>query len=416
MKRKCALTAFSGILCFSLVSFALVNQTIADGTEQLDIPSIPIAQGSQMTVAGTGLYDLLPGETSDISVEIDAGASIKQVLLYWTGRTWYYDPDPGDEDTITVDTIEIKGERIGGPTPPPTRAPCSTYRADITQVNSIAAWILAGQTSVLPVGGLDFTQHNDGAAVVVIWDDGSTSDIQIKDGNDYAYSRTGYQTEPVNFPIAPSASPRLAELSLIVSDIDVPRPAAADITVNGITTRLDDVFLNNEGNFLDVVELEIPVSPGATNITVQLWSVEVVGKQPASLAWSFAGLELAVPGDHGCTYTQGYWKNHPKDWPTDTLSLFSARKALRILKTPPKKGNAYYILAHQYIAAELNVVNGASIPDEAFEAWIAGQELLEQYQQKKYIPKKTDDRDEAIAIAKILDAYNNGKIGPGHCD
>ena len=27
-----------------------------------------------------------------------------------------------------------------------------------------------------------------------------------------------------------------------------------------------------------------------------------------------------------------------------------------------------------------------------------------------------DEREEAIALAEYLDAFNNGELGPGHCD
>ncbi len=112
----------------------------------------------------------------------------------------------------------------------------------------------------------------------------------------------------------------------------------------------------------------------------------------------------------------GTGKYHPSDWPAEELSLYSKYDAMNILWTPPKKGNAYLILAHQYIGAELNVVNGTSIPDEVLEAWLSAQELLETYMDDGVIPKKSSDRGLAIYLASMLDDYNNGLLGPGHCD
>jgi hypothetical protein len=336
-------------------------------------------------------------------------------LLYWSGRS--DSGDPGASDTIQVNSEDVTGPRIGGPTPIQDNIPSHTYRADITASN----WVTAGAVNVLTVDGLDFNRQNDGAAVVVIWDDGSTTaDIRIADGNDFAYLRFGMQTVPVEFPVQPSYEERMAYVWLIASDVAAPRPNAVNITVGGDTTSLTNVFDDNLGAFLDVVELEVPVPAGVSNVTVQVLSVDDgSGYDPASVAWMFVAWELpGPPADEGCTYTQGYWKNHPEDWPTDTLSIFTDDEAMDILRTPPKKGNAYLILAHQYIAAELNVVNGASIPDDVFAAWLVAQDLLLEYESEGNIDKKDypEDRAWAIDLAGMLDDYNNGRLGPGHCD
>ena len=68
----------------------------------------------------------------------------------------------------------------------------------------------------------------------------------------------------------------------------------------------------------------------------------------------------------------------------------------------------YFILAHQFIAAELNVAAGASIPEDVENAWLAAKAYFE--------GKTTPERNELIKWAGLLDDYNNGKVGPGHCD
>jgi hypothetical protein len=117
--------------------------------------------------------------------------------------------------------------------------------------------------------------------------------------------------------------------------------------------------------------------------------------------------------DDGCTLTQGYWKNHPESWPDG----YDPEELLPILEAPPAGGNATLILAHQYIAALLNVAAGAddsAIADTLAlaEAWFAA-----------YSPDfttavhaSTPEGQEAIALAEILASYNEGHIGPGHCD
>ena len=130
-----------------------------------------------------------------------------------------------------------------------------------------------------------------------------------------------------------------------------------------------------------------------------------------------------------CTYTVGYWKTHSEYGPApydDTWSqLLKGAATLffntevtyyEILNTPPSKGNAYFILAHQYIAAELNELSGATMPDEVVDAFDAAAVLLGGYAgpPPPNIPEGL--RESAISFADTLDQFNNGDIGPGHCD
>jgi len=129
----------------------------------------------------------------------------------------------------------------------------------------------------------------------------------------------------------------------------------------------------------------------------------------------------------GCTLTQGYWKTHSSHGPApyddtwdlrdggDALFLGTGKSYYEILWTVPKGGNAYIILAHQYIAAELNKLNGAYVPPEVQSAMDEAEELLIKYEEKLSIPKKGADREWAIELYELLDDYNNGYIGPGHC-
>ena len=87
----------------------LTSTAIADGTETLGTPGIPIASGTDVIIAGAGLSLVQP---ELINVVIPAGASIKQVLLYWEGR----DNRPIGDDTILLNgAIPVVGTLIGGP-------------------------------------------------------------------------------------------------------------------------------------------------------------------------------------------------------------------------------------------------------------------------------------------------------------
>jgi hypothetical protein len=58
-----------------------------------------------------------------------------------------------------------------------------------------------------------------------------------------------------------------------------------------------------------------------------------------------------------CVLTQGFWKNHPDDWPVDSLYigdvLYTKAQLIAFLKKPVK-GNGMISLGHQLIAAKLN--------------------------------------------------------------
>ena len=74
-------------------------------------------------------------------------------------------------------------------------------------------------------------------------------------------------------------------------------------------------------------------------------------------------VELNCPVANACPLTQGFWKNHPQDWPVTSLMLgtvtYTESQLLTILKTPVK-GDASIDLAHQLIAAKLNLANGSN--------------------------------------------------------
>ena len=69
----------------------------------------------------------------------------------------------------------------------------------------------------------------------------------------------------------------------------------------------------------------------------------------------------ATPTPGGCVLGQGYWKNH-EQWPVNQLQLgnrtYNRQELQSILRQPPR-GNGLVQLAHQEIAAKLNIANGA---------------------------------------------------------
>jgi hypothetical protein len=130
------------------------------------------------------------------------------------------------------------------------------------------------------------------------------------------------------------------------------------------------------------------------------------------------------PPPDGCTLTQGYWKTHSKYGPApydstwavigeDTTFFLSGKTWYQAINASSAGGNAYYILAQQYIAARLNIAAGAGTTS-AVDAALAGATTFF----STYTPSSTlspSVRAQAIAWATTLDNYNNGVTGPGHC-
>ena len=135
-------------------------------------------------------------------------------------------------------------------------------------------------------------------------------------------------------------------------------------------------------------------------------------------------INVSVPCAGGCTLTPGYWKTHSKYGPApyddtwallgeDTVFFLSGQTYYEVLWTPPAGGNAYYILAHAYIAAKLNILNGASSTPEVDMALSWAENFFTSYAPDDKLSKSL--RKEAVKLAGLLDDYNNGYIGPGHC-
>lgn len=68
-------------------------------------------------------------------------------------------------------------------------------------------------------------------------------------------------------------------------------------------------------------------------------------------------------GESDCQKTQGFWKNHPSAWATGNVTLGTVnynQGQLLAIFGQPAAGNGLLILAHQLIAAKLNIAAGAN--------------------------------------------------------
>jgi hypothetical protein len=143
----------------------------------------------------------------------------------------------------------------------------------------------------------------------------------------------------------------------------------------------------------------------------------------------FKNIAEPPPPPAGCTLTQGYWKTHSEHGPApydntwdmlangaDTPFFTTGQTWYEVFHTPVA-GNQYYNLAHQYMAAVLNGLAGASAPQAVLDAITAAETLLANDPAVIGALKGNNAlRKEFVAAAGTLGSYNEGLIGPGHCE
>ena len=130
---------------------------------------------------------------------------------------------------------------------------------------------------------------------------------------------------------------------------------------------------------------------------------------------SSTGALDAVAETGRCTFGAGYWKTHPLAWPArfDPNAIFykSGRRWIDVLRTPPK-GDPYYILAHQFMAAGLNLeqLDPSLRPREIGEPWMIAE--------SGYFTNAAHSdhtRTELIELATLFETFNDGNRGVPPC-
>lgn len=168
----------------------------------------------------------------------------------------------------------------------------------------------------------------------------------------------------------------------------------------------------------DAAPLTLGTLRGAARVLVQGQSTSSVAPlyvQEQEVTGSPCGC-----GPTGCVRTQGYWGNKPNVvWPGDWyrgMNFYSSGLTWQQIYDTPPRGNAYIILADQFMTAVLNRNAGASAPQgvqdvmAAARDWFASGTTL----QTCSTPGSCEQQK---TWAAILDVYNNGFYpgGPPHC-
>ena len=122
---------------------------------------------------------------------------------------------------------------------------------------------------------------------------------------------------------------------------------------------------------------------------------------------------------HECRHTQGYWKNHSRSWPTFSVklgSVYYSQGQLLDIFDRAAKGNGLIALAHQLIAAKLNMVNGVAASTTALNAIaqadaLIGSRVVPPIGSGYLAPNSTSN------LTEILDEFNNGEDDDeDHCN
>jgi RHS repeat-associated protein len=131
----------------------------------------------------------------------------------------------------------------------------------------------------------------------------------------------------------------------------------------------------------------------------------------------------AQPATAQCPLAPGYWKNHPEAWPRQVLTLGASTSPahtytqgeLLALLHAPVRGDASLSLAHQLIAAKLNVASGAGAAPVALAVGYADW-LLGRFPGK--LPYRVTPHSKTglamLVTAEVLELYNTGRL-PHSC-
>jgi hypothetical protein len=119
----------------------------------------------------------------------------------------------------------------------------------------------------------------------------------------------------------------------------------------------------------------------------------------------------------GCVFGQGYWKNHPDQWPVTELQLgnvtYTQEELLSILHQSVR-GNGLVLLAHQLIAAKLNIANGTD--PSCIEQTIADADALIGDLVVPPVGTGYLAPSNVSALAETLDQYNEGLLCAPSCE
>ena len=233
--------------------------------------------------------------------------------------------------------------------------------------------------------------------------------------------------------------PRNVLVKIPISELDPYLTRNVIIKISSSSGEISQSFSEytfNKGNSFLLLEYPINNVPGdVTDLIVSIYSPNPSFGEELGDSFFVGGVVVDVEKtDSGCTYTQGYWKNHstckkgngngperdetwdklPGGEAEETIFFLSDQDYCEVFETNSGKGGKYYILGHQYIAAQLNLLNNAN-PTDVVDAFNEATTFLNDHTPAEVKGNRSLEAD-CVRLGGILDDFNNGRIGPGHCD
>jgi hypothetical protein len=351
--------------------YPLVKPSSRVTTDAAYLPTGSIYQGSGVVCAGTGLEGATtPSVPGEITLVVPAGSVIKQVFLYWEHNS----PWPGESHLIKVSNAAqgISGQVIQGKLlghykqhslhyvgTSPHHDYTDSFRADVTNGFLVGTTLKKLITPGVNKIGVQSTgwggswTHDNGVGIMVIYDDGCVkSEIQVLEGNDSVGKAWG-QFNPdrvssgpspsfpgVSTTFTPKSIARTGDLCLYVGNINGMKGARPNLIRVTVGTQVlnfwDKLYKDSalDASFA-VISLPIPVPANVGNLKVELLSTldttnaNHTGKTPETMTWVSAIWSIqtkTICVSQGLT--PGYWKNHPRAWPSPYVPKGSSATTL----------------------------------------------------------------------------------------
>ena len=163
------------------------------------------------------------------------------------------------------------------------------------------------------------------------------------------------------------------------------------------------------------------------------WVATLTAYNEGRLGVGACGAPPPPPPGHACTRTIGYWKTHAGFGPqadvvTPLLPLWlgtsggvksvhvtTAALAVALLDKSGDASNGINKLYAQLLGAKLNIASGAS-GSAVLQTITQADLFLATHGAADWNALSSAQRQQVVTWAASLDDYNNGRIGPAHCD
>ncbi len=232
----------------------------------------------------------------------------------------------------------------------------------------------------------------------------------------------GHKFNDLNGNGVDNAEPRLPGFKIVIQNVGGTPYNNFDFT--DAQGRYD--FTNLPLQTYTVCEV-LPVDPTWIPTTPQCVVIELTPKDSSDMV--VFGNRIRTPNDQGCTRTQGFWGSSPQGQALVPIlvpvqmtlgSVNYTASQLDDILDAPVAGNALLILAHQLIAAKLNILAGAAfgagVAAKIVEANTAIGGLVIPPVGAGFVAPGSAAGTIMVGLATYLDAYNKGEIGIPHCD